>query len=364
MNASQRNRMLVFSLSIILLAGCTAGAASFPGASASAATKTRRPSDTPAGPPTETPTATAIPTAAPFVTPSPGPAPDLELFNVTVREGNAYWWAGSKEYNRVEYLFAEMRNNTDYEMIFPGRENGLRMNLERWWLHVAGIYMHDVLGAFIRPGTDYQKAMSCVLYPGETGVLVVSINSLYGDSSNDYSSSELSVPPNQLGYQLNGYQGFYKRWEEIEGFYPFREHPDNFYANYHPQVENLEYLIEGEEIVIDYDVDYIVPDYLHDHDSHSWIVLYDNDGEILNILNYKTPTCTTMFCDPTGYKHLRGVGSNEDPTGGKWDKSDSFTQWWRPAIKLNEQDLMQVDHIRVLFEIQRRFMCQELIGYE
>jgi hypothetical protein len=348
MEAKRGIRFLVMAVFSLLLVGCAEGSVSIPGAGA--ATKTRRPSDTPSAPPTETPTATAIPTAAPFVTPSPGPAPELELFNVTIR---GY------------FLFAETRNNTGEAMIFPGRENGLRVNLEQWRLHPAGVYIHDTIEALIQPGTEYRRSMNCLLYPGDGGVVIINLSQICDSKSSVCKGEELNAPPTQLGYQLTGYQGFYKRWEEIKNLYPFNWHPGDLYGKFHPEVRNLVYTIEGNEIIIDFDIEYVIPEYLYTSATeHSWIILYGKNGEIVNILDYETPICATPGCGVSGNYHFYGVGSNSNPMGTKWEKPGVITQWWRPAFMLTEEDLDRVDHIRVLFEIQSKSLCINPIGYE
>jgi hypothetical protein len=336
-------------LVVFLLAGCTAETVTQSLATARIGTltatqlmkpsQTSTPADTATA--TVTPTATAIPTVEPMRTPSPGPAPDLEILNVAIR-GNIF--------------MGEMRNNTDQPMLFPGRESGLRLDFEKWSQY--GKYYHDIYSAFIVPEDVYFKKMNCILYPGETGVVTFDLSQICLElgGCQGPAGEDLTSPPKQLGNQLIGYQGLYRRWEDLKDKYPFkRDYPAELDGRYHPQITNLLYRVEDSYLFIEFDAEIYIPAYMRGTSEPSWIILYDHAGRILNILHTNTDIFQNRY--ETGMYHIYGVGRNDKALSEQWVTPEIHTQWWRPMIELTQEDMRRVDHIRVVFEIDNVDIC-------
>jgi hypothetical protein len=334
---------------LLMLAGCTAGPLTATGPASPSVSQTRAPTRTEAPPPTVTPTATEIPTVVPVVTPSPGPKPELELVNVTIV--NDMPWA---------FIFmGEIKNNTDEPMIFNEREFGLHLTFERWW-EWANVY-HGLMEVNLRPLNSMFQVMNCIIYPGETGVVAFNTRAVCPNNTYCPRTEEIITEPlHQEGTRLIGYEAFYRRWADLKRQYPFdREYngyPEELYEGYHPAVENISYRMEGERIVLEFDVDIIFPAYGH-HDTASWMILYDAEGKIINILFADPIYCEGVGCFISRTYHLFGIGSNLYIDRRPTVAPDVFTDWWKPIMELTEEQLQLVDHIRVLNELQNFSMC-------
>jgi hypothetical protein len=304
---------------------------------------------------TLTSTTLEIPTVEPMVTPSPGPAPDLEIFNVT--------FAPSPD--NMAFL-AEMRNNTDQPMIFPGRLNALRLGVEFWYQY--GIYyFQGTIDAYLRPHPDINR-MNCIIYPRETGIIATDFT--YCEDTDDcvekHSTSD--VPPPQLGYRLINYEAYPKRWEDFLKFpYIKSNYPSELDKGYHLKVDNLTYETQVIEEQMDwgvmffkFDVTYYQPVYQRASHAPIWIILYDKEGRIVNVMrNSWVDFCRTSGCAKSGTSyHISGAACNrtyclwED-----WKKKNPDIQWFEPIAKLTIDEMDRVDHFRILAENQDVNIC-------
>jgi hypothetical protein len=339
---------LALAAGLILAAGCAAGPD--PASGTGAATRTRAPSRTASLPPTVTPTATEIPTVVPVVTASPGPKPDLELVNVTIL--NDMPW---------DFVFmAEMVNNTDEPMIFNEREVGLVLTFERWWERAGDRHGYDQVN--LRPIVGTIQSMNCILYPGEKGIVAFFSRSveIISDNTMPGGGEVLSEPIQQQGTQLIGYQALFRPWKDLRQQYPFNEpvygYPDELKNSYHPEAENFTYRLEGNRIIVEFDVNVQKPEY-GGHYASSWMILYDKDENIINILQTVPLYCKGVGCFKNRMYHLFGIGSNsyvkDDPTVAP----DVYTDYWKPLVEIDNEQLQLIDHIRVLNELQNYSMC-------
>jgi hypothetical protein len=275
-----------------------------------------------------------------------GPAPDLELLNVTFpqnRHGNSF--------------LAEMRNNTDKAMIFPAWENAFRLDVEHWWKN--GAYFQSKDRVFFYPGPD-EKKMNCILYPGETGVISFNISNLCASDSKNCLGpwGKMESPPVQLGYRLNSYEGYYRSWDEIYKIYPDKYKPEIF-GQYHPAHDNLTYEIRGANLIINYDMNLILPDISTLYQQESWIILYDKDGKIINVLYTDLNFIHANF--KSGRYHIYGIGGSEMPK--QWETPAIDNQWWQPQAILTAEDLSRVARIRVFDEMSDGGFCSFPLHY-
>jgi hypothetical protein len=346
----------------LLLAGCAAGSAMASLPTARARTMTAewlsQPSETPppadTATPTVTPTATEIPTVQPMVTPSPGPAPDLEIMNVNIYNDKS----------NQSIFMGEIRNNTSEAMIFPAKEARLRLNIEEWesWGYRYYYHLYDVN---IQPYESYfYRRMPCILYPGETGVLTFNLGQVCIESHGCEGGiiDELSTPPKQLGYRLNGYKAFPRRWEDLKGISPFTEYyPVQLDDRINTQALNLTYRIQGLEIIVEFDVDAYVPIYAGVMNPSAWIVLFGKQGDILDILTGFPTYCEGVGCFDSKRYHLYGVGNNSGVLTNKSATPGVYIDWFHPVVKLTPEILQQVDHIQVFNEIGDGNLCEDKI---
>jgi hypothetical protein len=340
----------LLSLGVILLSGCTGATTGVYGSPSPSASRTPAPTPTETPIPTVTPTATEIPTVVPYVTPSPGPKPELEIFNITIQNDP-----------HVEFIFmAEIRNNSDDLMAFNQREIGMTLFFEQWkdW---AGRQSHIISEVPIYP---LDGRMNCMLFPGETGVIMFS--SRTGGMS-DYTKTvdDIEGPLSQRGVRLIGYQGASRYWRDLKELFPFNKpsygYPDMLENYNHPEAENLVFRIDGARIFIEYEIEIRFPDY-GSYDPFSWIILYDSSDRIVNILRTRPIYCEGVGCwDPKRY-HLFGIGSNSQVSREPATASAQFTDWWKPFAELTADQLRSVDRIRVLNEIQNEAMCSGILG--
>jgi hypothetical protein len=306
-------------------------------------TATYRPTKTATPTITPTPTMTPVPTIIPMVSPSPGPAPDLEVLNVTISDG---------------WVMGEIRNNTDEPMILPGMETALQIMFEKWIDSGPGSRWHFYYSPIeVKP---VNEDMNCILYPHETGVLA----SAPGGKLDRKEKADIA--PFGEGYRILSYEGFYRRWEEFKKLTYFFNHPDNLADFYHPRVENLKYEIEISDVIlnsasilINFDVDITIPSYGVGYDFPVWVVLYDKEGEITNIL-YKSTVqlCNEPSCLVTGRYHIYGAGCNREMClFANWVAPDQIMEWFRPMVRITPEDMRRVDHIRAFMEMQDTDIC-------
>jgi hypothetical protein len=313
-------------------------------------TATHRPTKTDLPTETVTPTATTVPTIIPMVSPSPGPAPDLELLNVTTTD---------------DMLMGELRNNTDEAMIFPGEEPGLRVVFDNWIDWGVGLWLHGI--SFPYDVIPRNRQMNCILYPHETGVLM-------SDPNPEYEKDEkVDAVPYGAGKRVLSYEGVYRRWEEFRELRYFNDFPDVLGDFYHPQVENLEYTIEisdvilkGAAILINFDAIVALPPYGTGEYVPAWIVLYDHEGRIINILfNSNIQVCLVYGCPLTDRIHVYGAGCNRGMClFANWAEPDQNLKWFEPIIRITPEDMRRVDHIRALVEIQDADMCEREVHWD
>jgi hypothetical protein len=168
-----------------------------------------------------------------------------------------------------------------------------------------------------------------------------------------------------LGYRLIGSKGLYRRWEDIKDkYWFFSKYPAKLDERYHPQAENISYHFEnapfgdGSAILLIFDTDIYYPSYTRGFHPSSWIILYDKEGRIRNILNNNITFCDYYNCLVPGRYHVYGFGGDYI-LSKMWVTPDVINQWWKPVIKLTTEDINIVDHIRVFNEIQDDDLCTQ-----
>jgi hypothetical protein len=342
-------------LVIICVTACTAGQVQMSeltqmGGGKSTPSETAWPSWTPV------PTSTVIPTVEPMVTASPGPAPDLEIINVNFQP-SMYSTA----------FLGEIRNNTDQPVIFPGRLIALRLGIEEWSTDAGIYYSYYKFNALVKPYTD-NKTLNCIIYPGEVGILAFDFNICSTKENCVGEGEKLSEPPKQLGYRLLNYESYPKRWYDFLHFPYIKSHyPSELDKGYHLKVDNLTYetqVIEEQMdwgvMFFDFDVAFYMPAYQRGARTPIWIILYDMEGRIVNVMrNSWVQYCGTYGCLESGNTyHISGAACNKTYCLWEdWKKKNPDIQWFEPIAKLTIESMNRVDHIRVLAEDQDDEMC-------
>ncbi len=319
-----RGSLLIF----LLLSACAAG-----GLTGNSPSATPSITDLPSNTPTETivPTPTLINTIVALPSPTKGPPPDLELLNLTLRDNGDGW--GS--------LFGEIRNNTNSAMVFPINEQRqdipiLRFQTKAWESNgVLTAYWFEDFS--IGKGNDESWHTSCFLYPGETGPFRIDAfgcqNELDTGCKSDFGMVE--GIPEATGMQLVGYQ-------DLKTYIPW---PD-LYPGYHPQVENLEFTATEDSLEFGFDI--LIKNYDPHYDITSWVFVYDENNNILGILNMHASQEYSIDTGE-GTFHIDGyirIGA------GLGQKGTRFY-----GTLLNE-DYKNIDHLRVWIEFQHIFLCQ------
>lgn len=275
-------------------------------------------------------TPATINTVIPIKTPTEGPPPDLELLNLKIRyRGDG---AGT--------LFGEIRNNSSITMVFPGEENGrdipiLRFQTEAWdWFGAHGYYWHNEFN--IGRGSTYAPNTNCFLYPGETGVISIITPGCQNYPENCVSEHTfIDKPPAAIGMQLVGYQ-------DLKTFIPWSD----LYPGYHPQVENLEYSVTDHRIRFEFDLPKSI--FKPFYSFMTWVVVYDENGEMLDILQKSFSEELKIDNGGDTYRITGYYGTASD-TGSAG--SDYFIG------ELTDEDLERTDHIRVMVERQHVYLC-------
>jgi hypothetical protein len=343
--------LVAFSIAFILLAGCSVGPAGRTEQTGAYPPVTLYPTRTRTPTVTVSLTASEIPTVVPLVTASPGPEPDLELSNITLLNDYDY-----------EFIFmAEMRNNSGETMIFNEREFGIRLYFEQWWEHVG--YHHALFEANLRPLSDSVQRMNCILYPGEAGILAFNTWGTCTMEKDCPRKDEISQePPGQLGTRLTGYQGTPWLWKDLRNLLLLSFHyhyPEQLDQYAHPEAQNLTYRIDGSQIIIEYDTDVNLPSF-GDVDV-AWLILYGGDGKIINVLYSRDNFCTKKSCLGLDRYHVTGIGSNGRPALEQSATPGVNTTWWRPLFDLTDDQLKQVNSIRVFTELQDWNICENYL---
>jgi hypothetical protein len=359
-------RIVVLTLGMLISAACasmtaTTGEQTGTGMANASQTQMNRPTATISPTATETPTQTPYPTALPMVTPSPGPAPDLEVINATFNREHAPW----------NIFLAEIRNNTNEVMIFPESEIGLRIIFKLFYEkdYLDDYYSYELWEANIKPGFGDSRKINCYLFPGETGVVSVDLNSICTDprGCRMIDEGKSLTPPLGVGHQLVEIDGRYRLWKDFPGKWRFENYPQEFETRLQPKVENLEYEIKysnestaGPEFLLSFDVDYFQPKYVTSNYTSVWVMLYDSQGSIINVLyNGNLQYCYGQDCLQNGKYHISGLTCNRGKCPQNVSsESEPLMEIFSPKVVMTDDDLRRVDHIRALFEIQPSEICE------
>jgi hypothetical protein len=276
---------------------------------------------------------------------------DANLHGGHFSDGNLR--AGGHEHARpAAGLGGHKCNNTDQPMIMPGLEAAFEFIFEDWDSFGEKDYHYIYKPFVVKPGIDaIYKRINCILYPEETGVISFQIETKI---LKEERAASLPYGP---GIRLLSYQSHYRRMEDLKTKALFEEYPDELYEGFHPLAENLAYSIRGSAIFLNFDIGIYVPDYvaLAGTQIPSWVVLYDKQGDIINILLSDPDWCTGYMCFKENTYHLYGIGS--ESWSQAWVTPGAMASYWEPMTHLTAEDLQRVDHIRVLTEIEDRKLC-------
>ncbi len=336
--------ILILALFLATTEACNSAQAIFqPAKKAVAPSATTWPSDTPSI--TMTPTITKTPS----ITMTPTTTPDLELTNYTL-EGSSISGASP---DAGWYLMGEIRNNSDQPMILFATDKIFQFYLDHW----QGTE-YSILGPIgIAPGADKFKTMSCILYPGETGVIS---RNLYGFCPSDtcyVTTPAPSEPVKGEVWKLRSYTSHYKRWEDMKDNFPPEWSP--LFTGFHPSVENINYNLTGDGYIhVTFDVNVKFPQYTRSvFEVVSWIVLYDNQNHIFNILYNPLALPPPIQELKSGKYHVDGIGKD------KWCVTTSTAnQCWYTEVMMTPESLQRLDHIRVFAELEDIEICEEGMG--
>jgi hypothetical protein len=274
---------------------------------------------------TETPTVTATST----ITSTPTPPPDLELTNVTI---------SPDDYNVVgqeHVLMGRIRNNTNTTMLLFSEKKAFSFNIEMWEydLHVKynrdQAYYHSISQYDIEVGSD-QKTMNCILYPGEEGVIVFGFNDATMSSTFE---------------QKTTYSGPLGVWYTYQSYYDTKP---NIPTGYHNKAENVTFQKKYGGIVFDFDLQLLdkvlYPDFYVDQPT--WVMLYDKDGKIIDILYMD------MAHYYPGFSKGRLLHVHSPTSDAITDKA-----YFKAAVPVTSEMADQVDHIEVFSELEEQPIC-------
>lgn len=301
------------------LVGCE-GSAGPGGVTVSA--PTRNPSSTPRD------TATLSQTLTPTITPTATKVPDLEIVNGNIIDLRDTVHGGV-------YVIDRIRNNTDTTMILPAREYAFVLNFESYEDYGYAIF-HFTMGPYgLKPGLlDEGIKSNCILYPHEEGVIFFDKARL--ERTSDYIGKEEEV----TGY--TGPYGYTYRYESRYVSSP--DLPDI----YHPKAENVEYRIENGNIYFEYDINVPAPKKKETEKGMvmGYLLLYDKDGNIINILYTDIRNSLPYENRYDRLVHMQG----QSPYG-------DVPVRWSDFFDITEDNLQEVDHIEMLFEVQYEGIC-------
>jgi hypothetical protein len=320
-------------LILIFLSACTAGeltqaASPTEGGISPVVTNTPFTSSTPSRTITDA-APTTLRTVIPINTPTEGPPPDLELLNLTLEyRGNGFG-----------FLFGEIRNNTDIAMVFPGGQSQripiLRFQMEAWeWDGNMGFYWYHEFSV----GRGFGDAWytNCFLYPGETGLIRIYTPGCQNYPDNCISETTfIDEPPKATGMQLVGYQ-------DLKTYIPW----PNLSSGYHLQVENPTYDVEEDRLRFGFDLPKSFFNRYYDYIT--WVVVYDEKGEMLGFLSRYNIEDITMDSGGDTYR-INGYYRTAGDTG---ERGENYFRG-----DLLDVDFARIDHIRVMVEKQHDFLC-------
>jgi hypothetical protein len=273
-------------------------------------------------------------TEIPGFTPTEGPAPDLEIVNFTLDD----------DMN----LMADIRNNTQETMIFLKGET-----VFEFYIDLYEKQLHDLFGPMIiDAGGSDDKYLSCVLYPGEIGVL--SVNPYHKGCATGGcpgTREELDPPLQQKVVHMNRYTSYYKTWDDIKE--KFSADWDPFFDGFNPKPENIIYEVQGEKIRVQFDLDIVFPNLdRSQYTVQSWIVLYDEQGQIINILSSYLDMTDELYFTPGRY-HIDGIGSNRNCS-----PSSPAEQCWKGQVKMTDENMSRLDHMRIFVDLNESKLCE------
>jgi hypothetical protein len=283
---------------------------------------------------TDTPTATN--TWIPSSTPTIGPPPDLELKNVIIYPEHGDFDQVFQKY----YLFGRVRNNTQSTIVISDDDMIFRFQFEVWEHNIDfEEFRHLKYSEEVTQGIDQWRIMNCILYPGDEGIVYYQTRS--GGHQNDYLINETRTE----------YSGPLGIWYAYESFY-YNE-PD-IPLNYHPGTENLVFTKENGELIIDYDI-VDIPDLLdtnHIAQAYTWVIMYDKEGQIINVLQKRLATIPGFkFGKPF---HIHGR------TGSGGEKHEQF---YPPnisnSLELTPEMIERTNHLEIINEFEENNMCHK-----
>lgn len=279
--------------------------------------------------PTLTQTITITPTITPTMTNTPtiSPPPDLELMDVKIYP---------ETYNIIGQtytLLGRVRNNTNMIMIFREEDLIFKFVFEVWEFDSLGkpSYRHAKYSEEIKLGTDMGRKMNCILYPGDEGVLFYNTRSV----------SKVYI----LHEDRDKYEGSLGFWYTYESFY--HTQPD-LPLYYHPIAENLTYEKKDGELAVDFDVSIhkLLREGVYGSSIYSWIILYDENGNNINILKKRLNEMSGLVYGGTFHFHSSTAAS------------DYSQEYMRPAVEMTSEMIERTDHIDVFIEFEEGSTCR------
>jgi hypothetical protein len=279
-----------------------------------------------------TPTQTMTNTWVPSSTPTVGPPPDMELKSVTIYPEFGNFETVGQKYT----LLGRVRNNTDQIMLFRDKDIVFRFNFEVWefderWDEAK--YRHAIYEKEAAHGWDDNRIMNCILYPGDEGVIAFTSAS----RADEYAVSE----------RVPNHDGPLGIWYTYEGFYNIQT---DLRMDLHPAAENIEFTKENGTLIFDYDVYVpITAEHVQSASLHSWVILLDKNGMVLNFLFKRLETLGGMIDGETFHVH----GATATPLTDQ-------QRYFRPSVKITPEMIEQVDHLEVLNEEVEGLTCRTI----
>jgi hypothetical protein len=258
--------------------------------------------------------------------------PDLEIVDGSLfYKGNDI--GGSLFWGRI-------RNNTDTTMILPIREPAFIFNFTRNEL-IGGtdpkafyrLYNWGPLG--IAPGlsTEGSVLSNCIIYPREEGVILFDLS--YMIQMEGYASTRIQTD------DFSGPIGFFYSYRS-----QYRTSPD-LDRKYHPKAENVIYSINASSLIFEFDVFIPRPRNYKWPPIIAWLIMYDNQGNILNVLY---TDLGIYFSVGHPYNETLHIQSKMPP-----DQSVEFR--WGYDMPVTIGQLQRLDHIEILVELQEEGIC-------
>jgi hypothetical protein len=147
-----------------------------------------------------------------------------------------------------------------------------------------------------------------------------------------------------LSDRLEDYSGPLGIWYTYESFYDTR--PD-FPRNLHPKAENIKFIRDQAQLKFEHDIVGIPDTVTHSNsaDLNTWIILYDKNEKILNIL-YKMLNIFEGINWSNNF-HVRG---NSVDT--------AFNYRFERPLPITQEMIDAVDHVEVLNEFEEGSICR------